>query len=184
MKSFFKRKWHCLPVGIITAVLLACLLAGSAFAGVLTQAQQNITQVIDPAPNYGVITADNFITLDNVVAGEEFSDTTHTVVVVVGPEGAGKYLHLKLLEASADLYDKYSVTLSTGITGNPAGSPPVTLTVRKAIAPSPTILEASVQLTVEGTYTFAERIIGTAGDSVGTANVRVTITLEDDPVTP
>lgn len=32
MKSFLKRRWHHLPIGIITAVLLACLVAGSAFA--------------------------------------------------------------------------------------------------------------------------------------------------------
>ena len=32
MKSFLKKRWHSLPVGIVTAVLLVCLLAGSAFA--------------------------------------------------------------------------------------------------------------------------------------------------------
>lgn len=181
--KLFKKRWHRLPIGILTVILLTCLVAGSAFAAVLTQAQ-TITQTIDPAPDYGVITADNFVTLDNVVASEEFSDTTNTVVVELGPDGVGKYLHLKLLEASADLYDEYSVTLNTGPFNKPAGSNPVTLTVRKALAPSPTILEASVQLTVAGTYTFAESILGTAGSSEGTANVRVTITLEDDPVTP
>ena len=28
----FKKKWHRIPVGILTAVMLVCLLAGSAFA--------------------------------------------------------------------------------------------------------------------------------------------------------
>lgn len=32
MKRFLKKQWHHLPVGIITAVLLACLVAGGAFA--------------------------------------------------------------------------------------------------------------------------------------------------------
>lgn len=32
MKSFLKKKWHRLPVGIITLILLVCLVAGSAFA--------------------------------------------------------------------------------------------------------------------------------------------------------
>jgi len=32
MKSFLKKRWHAIPIGIITAVLLACLIAGSAFA--------------------------------------------------------------------------------------------------------------------------------------------------------
>jgi len=119
------------------------------------------------------------------VAGEEFSDTSHVVVVDIGPEGVGKYLCLRLIEATADPYDKYSVTLNTGMSGSPEGSPPfVSLSVRKAIAPSPTILEASVQLTVEGTYTFTESILGTAGSTAGDAHVRVLITLEDDPVTP
>jgi len=32
MKSFLKKRWHAIPIGIITAVLLVCLVAGSAFA--------------------------------------------------------------------------------------------------------------------------------------------------------
>lgn len=32
MKSFLKKRWHHLPLGIVTAVLLVCLLAGGAFA--------------------------------------------------------------------------------------------------------------------------------------------------------
>lgn len=32
MKSFLKKRWHHLPVSIITAILLVCLLAGGAFA--------------------------------------------------------------------------------------------------------------------------------------------------------
>ncbi|MBA7681556.1 hypothetical protein ES703_89896 [subsurface metagenome] len=176
MKKFLKKRWHSAPLGIITAVLVACLLAGGAFAAVLPQAAQNITQTIDPAPEYGSITADNFITLDNVVAGEEFSDTTHTVTVVVGPDGKDKWLHLELIEATVDLYDDYSVTLNTGIlaANRPAGSPPVSLMVKKGL-----ILESSVQLTFEGTYTFTESILGTAGSTADTAIVRVLITLED-----
>jgi len=32
MKRFLKKRWHHLPIGIVTAVLVVCLLAGSAFA--------------------------------------------------------------------------------------------------------------------------------------------------------
>lgn len=32
MKRFLKRRWHHLPLGIVTAVLVACLIAGGAFA--------------------------------------------------------------------------------------------------------------------------------------------------------
>ena len=32
MKGFMKKRWHGLPVGLVTAALLVCLLAGSAFA--------------------------------------------------------------------------------------------------------------------------------------------------------
>ena len=32
MKSFLKKRWHHLPMGIVTAVLAVCLLAGGAFA--------------------------------------------------------------------------------------------------------------------------------------------------------
>ncbi|MBA7607437.1 hypothetical protein ES703_14596 [subsurface metagenome] len=179
MKSFLKKRWHSLPINVMTALLVFTLVAGGAFAYLDTA--QTITQTIDSAPEYGSIVADNFVTLDNVVAGEEFSDTSHVVVVEVGTDGVGKYLCLRLIEATVDPYDKYSVTLATGIlAGNrPAGSSPFTLNVRKGTV---TILEASVQLTHEGTYTLAESILGTAGDDAGEANVRVEITLEDDPV--
>lgn len=32
MKRFLTKRWHGIPVGIVTAVLLVCVLAGSAFA--------------------------------------------------------------------------------------------------------------------------------------------------------
>jgi len=32
MKRFLKKKWHHLPLGIVTVILLACLVTGSAFA--------------------------------------------------------------------------------------------------------------------------------------------------------
>lgn len=32
MKGFLKSKWHSIPVGIVSAVLILCLMAGSAFA--------------------------------------------------------------------------------------------------------------------------------------------------------
>ena len=32
MKSFLKSRWHHLPLGIITVIMLVCLVAGSAFA--------------------------------------------------------------------------------------------------------------------------------------------------------
>lgn len=35
MKRFFSKKWHGIPVGIVSAVLLVCMLAGSAFAAYL-----------------------------------------------------------------------------------------------------------------------------------------------------
>lgn len=33
MKKFFSKKWHGIPVALVSAVLLACMLAGSAVAG-------------------------------------------------------------------------------------------------------------------------------------------------------
>ncbi|GAJ23394.1 unnamed protein product, partial [marine sediment metagenome] len=32
MKRFLRKRWHSIPVGIITTILLVCLLAGSALA--------------------------------------------------------------------------------------------------------------------------------------------------------
>ena len=44
MKGFLKRRWHGIPVGIITPVLLMCLLAGSAFATyTFTKVEVNVT---------------------------------------------------------------------------------------------------------------------------------------------
>lgn len=33
MKGFFAKRWHGIPIGIVSAVLLVCMLAGSAVAG-------------------------------------------------------------------------------------------------------------------------------------------------------
>jgi uncharacterized membrane protein len=35
MKGFLKRRWHGIPVGIVSAILLVCILCGSVFASYL-----------------------------------------------------------------------------------------------------------------------------------------------------
>ncbi|GAI60353.1 unnamed protein product [marine sediment metagenome] len=48
--KLFKKRWHRLPVGIITAVLVACLIAGSAFAAYnffTFDAQVEVLEAID-----------------------------------------------------------------------------------------------------------------------------------------
>lgn len=48
MKRLLKKRWHHLPVGIITAVLLACLIAGSAFAAYTVWHQTFTVTVTEP----------------------------------------------------------------------------------------------------------------------------------------
>lgn len=48
MKRFLKKKWRGIPLGIITAVLLTCLLAGSAFAAYVVWQYTFQTEVIEP----------------------------------------------------------------------------------------------------------------------------------------
>jgi len=48
MKRFLKKSWHNIPVGIITAVLLVCLVAGGAFAAYLVWEYTFQTTVAEP----------------------------------------------------------------------------------------------------------------------------------------
>ena len=48
MKSFLKKRWHHLPIGIVTAVLAVCLLAGSAFAAYQVWQYTFQTEVVEP----------------------------------------------------------------------------------------------------------------------------------------
>lgn len=48
MKRFLQKRWHHLPIGIVTAVLVACLLAGGAFAAYQTYTATLETIVDEP----------------------------------------------------------------------------------------------------------------------------------------
>lgn len=57
MKGFFAKRWHKLPVGIISAMLLVCLLAGSAFA-VYQFFTGSATVTVNEAITWGSATGD------------------------------------------------------------------------------------------------------------------------------
>lgn len=184
MKHFLKKKWHSVPVALVSALLVLVLVAGGALATVHITEPQTITQTVE-VWEYGSITvAEPSLTLPNLKVGgscgPHFNDA---VVVEVGLDGVGKYLHLKLDADSASLYTIYQVTLSTGATGGsqPEGSDPVILIVGFGMPGVDAASDVSQRLEVEGTYTFTETIFAMAGDTAGTAVVNVTFTLEDIP---
>ncbi|GAH82226.1 unnamed protein product, partial [marine sediment metagenome] len=58
MKQFFGKRWHSIPVALLSALLVVCLLAGGVLAA-LPSETQTITQTIEPAPTYTLMTTVN-----------------------------------------------------------------------------------------------------------------------------
>ena len=86
---------------------------------------------------------------------------------------------------TVELYDDYLVSAISLAVDNPTPIP-VTIGVQIGVPPvgwdsRPDILHNSIQLTEPGTYTFLVKVFATAGSDAGTAEVKVTYTLEDDP---
>ena len=188
MKRFLKKRWHGIPIGIIAVLILAGIVA----AGTYLCVTQTITQKIT---DYGSITiAEPNLTLSDIKVGdsiawpnnpEQWNDAKGAVTVDVGSDGVGKWLHIRLDSNTTDLYDAYMVGLYSPAAQNPMNEI-INLQVRFGMGREPLpdpdfpdILEASVQLTKLGTYTFNESVLGIAGNTPGTPKVKVTITLED-----
>ncbi|GAI83736.1 unnamed protein product [marine sediment metagenome] len=93
------------------------------------------------------------------------------MTVVIGNDGACK-LTMKLDLTTADLYTAYGVNIGDYRPECPMEDW-VSLSVSKDTP------EVSKLLTVPGTYIFKETINATAGNTTGSANVKVTYTLED-----
>ncbi|GAI88696.1 unnamed protein product, partial [marine sediment metagenome] len=147
MKRFLKKRWHGIPIGIIASILIT----GIVVAGTLIGVTQTITQEItEPPKDYGSITADP-ITLNSVYVGKNVSQSfSGAVVVVVGPDGVGKYLHLKL-NTTSDLYQWCGVTLTSLPGDNPVGKTHLINVTYGEIASSPRDFpHCSVQLTEPG----------------------------------
>lgn len=167
MRNFLKKRWHRIPVALVSAVLVIALVAGGAFAAILTETPQTITQEITEPSSIAV--AD--INLDSVVAGGSVSKSLRNAVVVnLESDGVGKALRMV---CNADpLYTSFDVTIT--LTSKPAGSSVILagygITGGGAI---------SVDLDVAGTYTFDQTIEVTTGSTPGAATSTVTFTLED-----
>lgn len=181
MKRFLKRRWLGIPLGVIVAVLLVGVVAAASYLSVT----QTITQKIVPEPyipDYGSITAPDIILDDVVVVGVSVSQSfPGAVTVVVGPDGVGSYLHLKL-NTTSDLYSWCGVTLRSHVGDNPITGKNLLINVTYGeLGGSPRDFpHCSVQLTEPGTYTFSETV-GAIPSALGTAEVKVDITLESEP---
>ncbi|MBA7707314.1 hypothetical protein ES703_116184 [subsurface metagenome] len=182
--KLFKKRWHRLPIGILTVMLLACLVAGSAFAA-FSPVTQTITQEITEPPTPSSITADP-ITLPDVVAGESWGCQAFpgAVVVVVGDGDANKYLHLRIDDTTTGAYDVFAGNITSKAEDNPMGSLVALGVTYTQTGPAPNILEASFLLTKEGTYTFEQTVCGIAGNTPGSQEVKWIYTLEDLPYQP
>lgn len=170
MKQLLKKRWHRVPVALISAFLMVGLLAGGVFADVLIQEDQDITQGIVLQYDYGTITADA-IELPNVKVGESFTETyPGAVTVVLGPDGVGKEFGIST--TASGLYTLLDVIIT--LTDRPAGS-----TVEFYGYGGTAGGYVGIGLDVPGTYLFDQTISGVAGSSAGSASSTVTFTLED-----
>ncbi len=52
MKRFLKRRWHSIPVALVTAILVVCLLAGGVFAAYTVWTGQAETEVLESIEVY------------------------------------------------------------------------------------------------------------------------------------
>ena len=172
MKKFLKKRYLGLPIGIIASGFISIAVLA---AVLIPLATHTITQQIDPVPYvpaYGSIEQSADIVLNNVIAGQSATETfSGAVIVNLGPDGVGKYLHIAL-SGDLDAYDGYyDVTLISEAPDNPMGN----LSIRAGLDK----LDASYQLTVEGTYIFTEKVQYEAGSTTGSAVVTVGIYLSD-----
>lgn len=111
MKSFLKKRWHHLPIGIISAVLVACLLAGSAFAW-----YQVTTGTAD-------VTVDEAISYTVTAGGDGSFDTDTSVWTVSIYPGEMKVLYMTVFNDSSVALDVVATVdpISVGgltVTGN------------------------------------------------------------------
>ena len=100
MEKFLKKKWHSIPVGIMSAVLLVCLLAGSAFAW------------------YAVSTSTAEVTVEEAIAytvtgGDGTFDVGSSVWTVPIYPGEMKVLYMTVSNASSA--DLAVVAVATGV---------------------------------------------------------------------
>lgn len=163
MKSFLKRKWHRLPVGIITVILLTSLVAGSVFAATpLITTDQIVTQTL--VKDYGTITAPAIV-LTDVRPESDFSQTLDDYIIVeLGPDGVGQ--EFRMSATPSDLYTSFNVTIT--LIDKPEGSE-VGL-YGYGISGGGVV---GIQLDVAGTYTFEQTVSGTAGSDEGKATSTV-----------
>ncbi|MBA7705592.1 hypothetical protein ES703_114424 [subsurface metagenome] len=109
MKRFFKKRWHHLPIGIITAVLLACLLAGSAFAAYnffTFDAQVEVLEAIDVS----------FTPEHDTWPGDiNYDEGTQTITITGLMPGSWKCGYLQLTNKAMD-----DLTVDFDITPNPS----------------------------------------------------------------
>jgi len=74
MKGFLKKRWHSVPVGILTAVLAACLLTGGVFAA-YSAWTGTATVTVDEAISVEFVAGDwsgNTLTVGGLMPGENF----------------------------------------------------------------------------------------------------------------
>lgn len=169
MKRFLKKRWHSIPVAMVSVLLVLTLIAGGAFAAeAFITTEQSITQMVEE--DYGTITAPA-IELPNVKVGKSFTETySNAVTVELGPSGVGK--EFRMSATASDLYTSFDVTIT--LISKPEGSE-VGL-YGYGISGGGII---GIQLDVEGTYIFDQTIEVTAGSTSGTAESTVTFTLEE-----
>ncbi|MBA7625708.1 hypothetical protein ES703_33140 [subsurface metagenome] len=183
LKRFIKLSWKGIPIGIIATVLIGTAVLAAVLLSVTQTITQEIKPYVPPPPDYGSITADDIILDDFIIGDSSVSQSfPGAVTVVVKSDGVGKYLHLKL-NSTSDLYEWCGVTLRSYVGDNPITGMNLLINVTYGeLGGSPRDYpHCSVQLTEPGTYTFEQTVGAIPEGTLGTAEVKVDITLEDDP---
>lgn len=175
MKPLLGKSWHRIPTALLVVLLIAVMTTGAALAA--TSQDQTITQVIwEPVDSSvtGLVDVTKPDLLVGTMSQPDNDTVIATVTVIVGTGDAGSTLTLTIDDTTTTLYNEwgYGVVLSSVAANNPMGVD-LMLSANTALGTNP----ASEVLTEEGTYIFTEIAGGMAGNTPGTANVVVDISL-------
>ena len=178
MKSLLGKRWHRIPIALVSALLILALTASGVFASIQYFETQTVTQTILeplPEPDYGTITAPDLDLQDLYAGGQSFGGVwPRHVEVDLGPDGVDHHLWLELDEDI--LYAEYEIKLVCKVSADETAVP-----IGTEVIVDMTNWRTSIPLGAQGTYIFDEFIHLKTGVEWGGASTAFKIAISNVP---
>ncbi|GAH84116.1 unnamed protein product [marine sediment metagenome] len=179
MKSLLGKRWHRIPIALVSALLILALTASGVFASIQYFETQTVTQTILeplPEPDYGTITAPDLDLQDLYAGGQSFGSVfPNHVTVQLGPDGVDHHLWLEL-DASSALYAEYEIKLVCKVSADED-----TVPIGTEIIVDMTNWRTSIPLGAQGAYIFDEYIHLKTGVEWGGASTSFKVAISNVP---